>query len=54
MQAQSRNSAPLRYRNDHWIKVSDGKLNRNWLKVALGDELHALLCAAGHNVRQIS
>ena len=30
---------------------SDGKLDRNWLKGALGDALHAVLCGAGHNVR---
>src|SRR5690606_12988858 len=30
---------------------SDGKLARNWLKGALGDALHAILCGAGHNIR---
>ena len=30
---------------------SDGRLGRNWLKGALGDALHAVLCGAGHNVR---
>lgn len=30
---------------------SDGKLGRNWLKGALGDALHAILCGAGHNIR---
>ncbi|WP_213299188.1 IS5 family transposase [Paraburkholderia sacchari] len=32
---------------------SDGKLGRNWLKDALGDALHAVLCGAGHNLRMI-
>jgi transposase, IS5 family len=32
---------------------SDGKLRRNWLKGALGDAMHAVLCAAGHNLRMI-
>lgn len=32
---------------------SDGKLGRNWLKGALGDALHAVLCGAGHNLRMI-
>lgn len=30
---------------------SEGKLGRNWLKGALGDALHAILCGAGHNIR---
>ncbi len=30
---------------------SEGKLGRNWLKFALGDALHAILCGAGHNIR---
>ena len=30
---------------------SDGKLNRNWLKGALGDAMHAVLCGAGHKLR---
>ena len=30
---------------------SDGRLNRNPLKGALGDALHAVLCGAGHNIR---
>lgn len=30
---------------------TDGRLGRNWLKGALGDALHAVLCGAGHNVR---
>ena len=30
---------------------ADGRLGRNWLKGALGDALHAVLCSAGHNVR---
>jgi len=29
----------------------DGRLARNPLKGALGDALHAVLCAAGHNLR---
>lgn len=32
---------------------SDGKRDRNWLKGALGDALHAVLCGAGHNLRLI-
>jgi len=32
---------------------SDGRLRRNWLKGALGDALHAMLCGAGHNLRMI-
>ncbi|MBK4739411.1 IS5 family transposase, partial [Noviherbaspirillum pedocola] len=32
---------------------SDGKLDRNWLKGALGDAIHAVLCGAGHNLRLI-
>lgn len=32
---------------------SDGLLNRNWLKGATGDALHAVLCGAGHNLRMI-
>jgi IS5 family transposase len=32
---------------------SDGKLDRNWLKGALGDAIHAVLCGAGHNLRMI-
>ena len=31
---------------------TDGRLGRNWLKGALGDALHAVLCGAGHNVRR--
>jgi len=31
----------------------DGKLARNHLKGAVGDAIHALLCAAGHNLRLI-
>jgi len=30
---------------------TDGRLDRNPLKGALGDALHAVLCGAGHNVR---
>lgn len=32
---------------------ADGKLDRNWLKGALGDAMHAVLCGAGHNIRLI-
>lgn len=32
---------------------ADGKLDRNWLKGALGDAMHAVLCGAGHNLRLI-
>uniref|UniRef100_UPI0038996AFA IS5 family transposase n=1 Tax=Paraburkholderia nodosa TaxID=392320 RepID=UPI0038996AFA len=32
---------------------TDGKLDRNWLKGALGDAIHAVLCGAGHNLRMI-
>ncbi|MBL0941785.1 MAG: IS5 family transposase [Alphaproteobacteria bacterium] len=30
---------------------TEGKLGRNWLKGILGDQLNALLCAIGHNMR---
>jgi len=29
---------------------TDGRLGRNWLKGALGDAMHAVLCGAGHNM----
>lgn len=29
----------------------DGKLGRNWLKGSLGDKINALLCGAGHNIK---
>lgn len=32
---------------------SDGLLARNWLKGSDGDAMHAVLCAAGHNLRLI-
>jgi IS5 family transposase len=32
---------------------SDGRLGRNWLKGALGDAIHAVLCGAGRNLRLI-
>lgn len=32
---------------------TDGKLDRKWLKGALGDAMHAVLCGAGHNLRMI-
>lgn len=33
---------------------SDGKLGRNFLKGLLGDEMHALLCGIGHNMRLLA
>ena len=32
---------------------TEGKLDRNWLKGALGDAVHAVLCGAGHNLRML-
>lgn len=32
---------------------SDGNLRRNFLKGILGDTMHAILCAVGHNLRMI-
>lgn len=32
---------------------ADGKLDRNWLKDALGDAMHAVLCGVGHNLRMV-
>lgn len=32
---------------------ADGLLDRNWLKGALGDAMHAVMCGAGHNLRMI-
>jgi transposase, IS5 family len=32
---------------------SDGILDRNWLKGALGDAMHAVMCGAGPNLRMI-
>ncbi|WP_284616231.1 IS5 family transposase [Aquabacterium humicola] len=32
---------------------ADGLLDKNWLKGALGDAMHALLCGAGHNLRLV-
>jgi IS5 family transposase len=32
---------------------ADGRLGRNWLKGAIGDAIHAVLCGAGHNIRLI-
>jgi len=32
---------------------TDGKFGKNWLKGALGDAMHAVLCGAGHNLRMI-
>lgn len=32
---------------------NDGMLGRNYLKGAVGDEMHAILCGAGHNIRLI-
>jgi IS5 family transposase len=34
-------------------RKADGKLDRNWLKGALGDVMHAVLCEAGHDLRMI-
>ena len=31
----------------------DGRLDRNALKGALGDAIHAVMCGAGHNLRLI-
>jgi IS5 family transposase len=30
---------------------SVGKMGKNWLKGAQGDAIHAILCAAGYNIR---
>jgi len=32
---------------------SDGRLGRNFLKGVQGDQMNALLCAAGHNLRKV-
>tara|TARA_R110002074_G_C12460979_1_gene659425 strand:+ start:124 stop:1464 length:1341 start_codon:yes stop_codon:yes gene_type:complete len=32
---------------------NDGKLGRNYLKGVIGDKVHAILCAVGHNLRLI-
>jgi IS5 family transposase len=32
-------------------RKSDGRLDRNWRKGAIGDALHAVLCGVGHNLR---
>ncbi|MDR5825934.1 hypothetical protein QCE64_36285, partial [Caballeronia sp. LZ043] len=32
---------------------TNGRLDRNWLKGALGDAIHAVLCGAGYNLRMI-
>lgn len=32
---------------------TDCKLDRNWLKGAMGDAMHTVLCGAGHNLRII-
>ncbi len=32
---------------------ADGRLGRNFLKGAQGDDMNALLCGAGHNLRKI-
>ena len=32
---------------------TEGKLDRNWLKGALGHAVHAVLCGAGHNLRML-
>ena len=36
-----------------WHMEMDGKLSCNPLKGALGDALHAMICGAGPNVRQL-
>ncbi len=33
---------------------SDGKLGRNFLKGKIGDQLNAVLCAIGHNLRMVT
>lgn len=33
---------------------SDGKLSRNFLKGIIGDQMHALLCGIGHNMRMLA
>ena len=30
---------------------SDHRMDRNWLKGEIGDAIHAVLCAAGYNIR---
>jgi IS5 family transposase len=32
---------------------ANGKLERNWLKGALGNAIHVVLCGAGHNLRMM-
>ncbi len=32
---------------------ADGKFDRNWIKGALDDAIHAVMCGAGHNLRMI-
>lgn len=32
---------------------ANGKLERNWLKGALGNAIHVVLCVAGHNQRMM-
>ena len=32
---------------------TESKLDRNWLKGALGDAVHAVLCGAGLNLRML-
>lgn len=32
---------------------TDGKFDRNWVKGALGDALHAALCGVGYNLQMI-
>ncbi|MBB5470543.1 IS5 family transposase [Paraburkholderia sp. CI2] len=49
--------AMIRRRSAIWPAIghmkTDGKLDRNRLKGALGDAMHAVLCGAGHNLRMI-
>ena len=30
---------------------NDHRMDRNWLKGEVGDAMHAVLCAAGYNIR---
>jgi hypothetical protein len=42
-----------RDRASHRSDEDGWQLNRNWLKGALGDAMHAVLCGVGHNQRMI-
>ena len=52
LQSASPRTSPCRTHETAHMKA-DGKLDRNWLKGALGDAIHAVLCGAGHNLRMI-